>query len=276
MDINELKFLLKLLGCRNYRTALTARGFKDLKNKNKICKSLNDREIIDYSREIASVKILPPGRAVLKVDPDKLPIAAKELQVLEKISKFTAKIKPSQIKAVEVKAEEKEVILRSLSDRGLIELESQMKRTKAEAWITQRGLNYLRDEYNPKGNTTISLELLNNYLRFLRKSLRGEIQPQTETKPTTTGKLSDKQILQIIKDLDREQGTENYLPIFHLRQRLQPQLSREELDRVLYRLQRTDAIELSTLVDPTPYTSEQIDAGIPKDVGGALFFIIVN
>jgi hypothetical protein len=65
---------------------------------------------------------------------------------------------------------------------------------------------------------------------------------------------SDEQILQIIEKLDSELGTENYLPIFHLRQKLQPPMSRDELDQALYRLQKIDKIELRGLVHAQDYT----------------------
>jgi hypothetical protein len=71
-------------------------------------------------------------------------------------------------------------------------------------------------------------------------------------------------------------GTDNYLPIFHLRQKLQPPLSREDLDQALYRLEKSNQLELSSLQEVSAYTPEQIDTGIPQDVGGPLFFIIVN
>ena len=275
MQTDELKFLLKLLGCQNYRSLLSAASFKSLKGKEKICQGLSDRFLVDYSREIAFVQILPPGSALLKLDASQLPISATELKVLEKISKAAGKIKPSEI--AKVKASDREKILSSLADRGLIAVEIQRKRQNAEVWLTPRGLEYLRDEYTAKGtNPAISLDMLTNYLRFLRKSLRAQ-SDVLQTVPTITElKPSDEEILQIVRNLDREAGTENYLPIFHLRQKLQPPLSREELDQALYRLQRHDQIELSSLVDPTPYTPEQIDAGIAQDVGGPLFFIVVN
>lgn len=59
---------------------------------------------------------------------------------------------------------------------------------------------------------------------------------------------SDEKIWQIIEKLDSELGTENYLPIFHLRQKLEPPMSRDELDQPLYRLQKIDKIELRGLV----------------------------
>lgn len=276
MDTNELKFLLKLLGCQNYRSSLTASGFKDFKGKDKICEALGDRELVDYSREIASVKILPPGRALLKIDASQLPITATELKVLEKIGNASARIKLSEITSV--KASEREAILKGLAERGLIEAETKLKRQKAEVWLTGRGLEYLRDEYIPKkgSNPVISLDLLTNYLRFLRKSVGVQADKISSSAASAINKPSDDEILQIIRHLDRELGTENYLPIFHLRQKLQPPLSREELDQALYRLQRNDQVELSSLVDPTPYTPEQIDTGITQDIGGPLFFIVVN
>lgn len=37
-----------------------------------------------------------------------------------------------------------------------------------------------------------------------------------------------------------------------------------------------EKIELSSLQHVTTYTPEQIDAGIPQDISGPLFFIVVN
>jgi hypothetical protein len=282
MDTNELKFLLKLLGCSNYRAGLTT-TFGSFTGKDKICRALGDRELVDYSREIATVKILSPGQALLNLPPGQLPITDKELKVLEKISKASGKIAPSKITSP--KATERDAILKTLSERGLIEAELQLKKVKAEVWLTERGIELLRDDFIPTKSTNpvISQELLGNYLRFLRKTLR--VKPETVSTLSTVNvessveaiiNITDEEILQTIEKLDKELGTENYLPIFHLRQKLQPPLSRDELDQALYRLQRNDQIDLSTLVDPTPYIQEQVDAGIPQNIGGSLFFICVN
>ncbi|HEY9795548.1 MAG TPA: hypothetical protein V6D30_07895 [Leptolyngbyaceae cyanobacterium] len=279
METIELKFLLKLLGCPNYRSSLSAGSFKDFKGKDKICRDLGDRGLVDFSREIASVKILPPGRALIKTDKEQLPLKPNELKVLEKIGTASGKIKSSEITAKSLKAAEREVILQSLSERGLIEAESKMKRERPEVWLTQQGEEYLRDEYSPIGSqrslqsTKISLDLLNNYLRFLRKSQR--LQPDGVLPPTPApiSKPTDEEILQIIRDLDQQLGTENYLPIFHLRQKLQPSLSREDLDQALYRLQRSDQIELSALVEAFRYSPEEVNAAIQQQAGSPLFFI---
>ncbi|MDF5713043.1 MAG: transcription factor RcaD [Rhizonema sp. NSF051] len=278
METNELKFLLTLLGCANYRSPLSAKTFDSFKGKDKICRDLGDRELVDYSREIASVKILPPGQALLKLEPAQIPLVDKEHKVLEKISKASGKITPSQIKMSSLKAAEKEAILTALDERGLIEAENKITRTKAEIWLTQRGLEYLRDDYYPKGKAIISLDLLNNYLGLLRKYIHNKPAPvltNEESPIVTIVNLTDEEMLQTIRKLDRELGSDNYLPIFHLRQKLQPSLSRDELDKVLYRLEEADQIELSTLAEPGQYTPEQVDSGISQISSGPLFFITV-
>ena len=118
--------------------------------------------------------------------------------------------------------------------------------------------------------------MLSDYLRFMRKSVikQETLKSATESAPAIAP--SDEEILQLIRDLDRQLRTDNYLPIFHLREKLQPPLSREELDRALYRLERSNLIELSALQEVVAYTKEQIDAGIPQNIGGRLFFIIVE
>jgi hypothetical protein len=117
-------------------------------------------------------------------------------------------------------------------------------------------------------------------VRFLRKTLRDQPEPVSTSAPinvesaaVTIINLTDEEILQSIQKLDRELGTDNYLPIFHVRQKLQPPLSREELDKALYRLEESDQIELSKLAEPGDYTPEQVEAGIPQFSGGSLFFI---
>lgn len=286
METNDhLKFILKLLGCKNYRSRLGASGFNSFKNKNKICQDLGDRRLIDYTREIGSAKILPAGQALLKLDPGELPIKDKELKVLKKIGQASGNITPAQIKVSSLRSYRRDAILKSLGEKGLIEVETKVKRQRAEVWLTKRGIEYLRDDYTPaKGsNPIISLDLLNNYLRFLRKTLVGTSAqkdiPTSLTKESANKKvthISDKEILQTIQELDRELGTENYLPIFHLREKLQPPLSREQLDKALYRLQGNDQIEFSTLQEAHAYTPEQINTGISQNIGGPLFFISIN
>ena len=277
MNTNELKFMLKLLGYPSYRCNWSL--FRD-KEKTKVCQELERREYVDYSREIVSAQILPAGKALLQIETSQLPITAEELKVLEKIAKAGKKIVTSEIKITKLKSDQKEVILKTLGERGLIKTELKIKKNQAEVWLTDRGLEFLRSEYIPNKtyNPAISLELLGNYIRFLRKNVIPT--DPSGAKPVvdkiTDRKITDEEILQTIKNLDRELGTENYLPIFHLREKLQPPLLRDEVDQALYRLQKSDKIDFSSLQEVTAYTPEQIDAGIPQNIGGQLFFIMVN
>ena len=281
METKQLKFLLKLLGCANYRTSLTSGTFDGFKSeKNKICRDLGELEYVDYSREVATVKILPAGQALLKLDLAQLPIDDQELKVLEKISKSSGKIAPSEIKVSGLKSDERDVILKTLSERGLISAEIKMKMRNADVWLTERGIEFLRDEYNPEGKANIDFNLLGNYVQFLRKNLRVKseqvftlVSDNIESHSDITSNISDEEILETIKKLDRELGTENYLPIFHLRQKLQPPLLRDDLDQALYRLQKSDKIELRGLIHAEEYTPEQYKAGISQRSGSPLFFI---
>lgn len=285
MDLVELKFLLKLLGFTDYRAPISQikpNPKTSTSERDSICRTLADREFVAYSNEVTQFSVTPAGQALLGLDTTQLPIADEELQVLQAAaSGFNT---PDQ---TGISASLQQTSIQSLVDRGLMKADQiQIK----EVWLTERGAEYLTDEYHPSGrDPVISLDLLTNYLRFLRKSLRQQALsvtpridpvvtqevsgPRSSTSPQMLG---DVEILQLIKDLDGELATDNYLPIFYLRQKLQPPLSREEVNQILYRLQRNDLIELSSLQEAIAYTPEQIEAGIPQDIGGPLFFIIVT
>ncbi|BAZ88960.1 hypothetical protein NIES932_04270 [Raphidiopsis curvata NIES-932] len=264
--------MLKLLAATDHRidwSASTLDCFK--KEKNKICQELEKREYVDYSREILSAQILPAGKAALQIESSQLPIALEEIKVLQNIANSSQKIAVSKIKIKSLKSDEKDRILKILSERGLIKVEEKIKRTRAKVWLTDRGLEFLRDEYIPQkgSHPVISLDMLGAYIQFLRKNATGK-------KSVIPKEITDEEILQTIENLDRELGTENYLPIFHLREKLQPPLSRDDLDQALYRLQKINKIDFDPLQEVTNYTPIQIDAGIPQNIGGSLFFIMVN
>ena len=271
METKELKFLLKLIGRDDYCGKLA-----DLKPNTKttitetqsICRGLRDRELVECSETITKIKINSAGKALLKLDANSLPINSDELKILKACTKAT--ITPGKIKLTP--ADKRNKLIASLAERGLIAAAA----TKIEkVWISDRGKQELAIEYCPKGNQpVISLSLLNNYVVFLRKYYRQAKEGRVDT--NNLKKPSDREILETIINLDNELGTDNYLPIFHLRNRLQPPLSRTELDNALYRLQKEDKLELSSLVEAMHYTKEQMDAGIAQDVGGALFFLTVN
>jgi hypothetical protein len=282
MDVQELKFLLKLIGFTDARAPiakLKPNPETKAPQRDRIARQLRDRDLVDYHEEILKFAIAPPGKSLLQLDTQLLPISEEEVQLLQACAEHG--ITPAQ---TGLPLDRRDSIVQSLLDRGLIQAEkTQIK----QVWLTRRGEEYLREEYTPNGNTPVlSLDLLANYLRFMRKSLGASgaiatsgdfpLATASPSPPLSAETLTDDEILRWIQTLDRELGTENYLPIFQLRQQLQPPLSREAFDGALYRLQRSDRIELSSLQEASSYTPEQIEGGIAQDIGGPLFFIIVN
>jgi hypothetical protein len=261
----ELKFLLTLLSCSDYSSPLGAAGFKSFTGKPQLCKELGDRGWIDYSKEITWVKLLPAGKSLLDLDTTSLPVEAEAVKMLTHLAtKPAGKVKLQQITLGKLTNAQKQAILSPLADRGFVELEWQMQRLRGSVRLTAQGLDYLREDYHPKGTAVVSLTLLGHYVAFLRKGVASEV-------VETPVQLDDAGVLERIKTLDAELGTENYLPIYALRQKLE--MGREDVDQALYRLQKTDQIELSSLQETEGYTAEQIEAGIPQPIGGPLFFI---
>lgn len=277
MEIKELKFLLKLLGQPQYRakiTELSPTSGTKASERDKICRDLCDRLLIERTEEIKRLAIAPPGQSLLNLDSTTLPINEQELKVLKSCKEKS--ITPGE---TNLPAASRQQVISSLVERGFIKA---IKVDIKDVWLTQQGKDYLAREYTPegKGNVTLTKVQIGNYVNFLRDSFSPsplQIEPSTAT-PTlfSDQKISDEEILQIIIDLDKKWGTDNYLPIFHLRERLQPPLTRDELDQALYQLQKQGRIELSSLLEGGHYTSEQYDTGIILPGGSRLFFIIVR
>ena len=258
-NLTDLEFLLKLYSCPNQRSDLDV-TFKELQDKTKICQRLGNKGIVDFDREISTVKITPAGQALVEMPSKQIPIAELELKVLEKIIQLgSVKLPQIQVnfKGKKLKAGQRDKIVRNFLQRGLVSAQTKIKSKDAQVWLTPKGIK--------------CLQKVNDCFYSLLESPFPE--GNSQQKPR---KSIESEILQTIQDLDKELGTDNYLPIFHLRQKFQPSLSREELDQVLYRLEKGDRIELSALQEVKAYTPKQIDAGIPQNIGGPLFFITIN
>lgn len=274
MNPIELKFLLKLLGVPDYRTSISKikpNPKTTASKRNGICRELCEWGYLGYTEKVTNLTITPSGRTVLTLAPQKLPISETELKVLQATSKGI--VTPSSISSVP--AEQRQLAIGSLIERGFIKA---VKTQIQEVWLTEHGKNYLQNEYRPSGdNALYSGKMIDNYIQFLRKSMAAippELSPQiNSTTPTLTRKPSDEDLLQTIQELDRALGTKNYLPIFHVRAKLQPPFSRDELDEALYRLQRSARLQLGALQESAHYSDEQLAAGIQREFGGALFFI---
>ncbi|NET48384.1 MAG: hypothetical protein F6K09_06575, partial [Merismopedia sp. SIO2A8] len=250
MEVVELKFLLALLGHPpDYYTALSAlRPTESRSDRNRACRQLCDRGLVDCSEDIIQFKTSKSGTALLQMvqmDTHTVPITSKELKLLKAgVDDWTTPGKA--LKGVAAKT--RQALLREMKARGLIQAESQVK----DVWLTPSGRMYLLKDCNPSGNHTVSFNFLHNYINFLRNEV-GRGYPAdghgAELHWTKADKPTVEDVFGVLQTLDQQLNTNNYLPLFHLRQVVQPPLSREELDQQLYELQRQDKIELSSLQD---------------------------
>lgn len=274
MDVTtlELKFLLKLLGLPGYRGPMNEKlsPGKSAAERDKACKELVNKGIVAYRTEIKGFAIASTGQNLLKLDTSNLPISSDELNVLE-AAKGGKRVTPSTIK--KVASDRRQALIRSLEERGFLTVSDRDIKI-AEVWLTPQGEQFLRHEFKPSGGATVSLNLLASYINFLRQAADSdEVELEnSEFKKIQVSNASE--VLELIVKLDRQHNTDNYLPIFYLRN--QVALGREELDCILYELQRDDKIELDTLQEAINYNEAQIAAGIPQSIGGPLFFISLS
>ncbi|NEP40021.1 MAG: hypothetical protein F6K35_12565 [Okeania sp. SIO2H7] len=163
--------------------------------------------------------------------------------------------------------------IQSIEQMGMSAI-SQIEKTLAAC--AQTGLTELADKFKQQIAATIGATAEEKLLTPVADAEEAiEVESPVVEPPTATTAPTDDEILEVIKTLDYEHGTDNYLPIYLYRGAL-PTLTRKEQDNALYHLAASDRIELSTLQEVRAYTPEQVDAGIPQDIGGRLFFIIVE
>lgn len=183
--------------------------------------------------------------------------------------------------------QKRQVLLQELDARGLIQAETQIK----DVWLTPQGREFLIRDCHPDGNHTVSFNFLRNCMDFFRGELKRLAHGYVPQSPASSGtaiatlsndlcwresqKPEAEDVLALVQTLDQALNTQNYLPLFHLRYAVQPPLIADELDQILYQLQREDKIELSSLQDAIAYPPDQLSAGIPQDIGGPLFFVSI-
>ncbi|ABG49646.1 hypothetical protein Tery_0151 [Trichodesmium erythraeum IMS101] len=272
MDLKHLKFILKLLGYKNYRVSINKiqpeHGMK-VSERDEICYRLCDQGLVEFTREVTKINISAQGKSFLDSKKDSNSLTSEELKVLKATARGA--ISPG---ATGIMPSYREAVITDLLDQDLIKVVAQKIK---EVWLTEKGKQFLCQEYSSHSTAKeISLKMLSDYLQLMRTNYNQEKKPLFSGDSKKKQKPNDDQILAEIWSLDNRHGTDKYLPIFHLREKLQPRLSREELDQALYRLERNHQIELSSLQEVRSYTPEQIEAGIPQNIGGCLFFIILD
>lgn len=271
LETKQLKLLLKLLGMEGYYarvSQVSPTTGTQAPERNRICYQLRDRGWVDLTETIEKIKITPSGKGLLKVDPSEVPISKKELKILNGCQ--SGSVQTSKLKVTPAK--ERDQLINSLIDRGFIAVAQAKPETIT---LNEKGKTFLLEEYNPKGTSpTLTLDMLNNYITFLRK--HQSVSSKNDHDNLVKEDVGEEEVLKLIIQLDQEHNTDNYLPIFYLRDKLQPPLAREELDQILYQLERNKKIKTSSLLEAQKYSREQVNAGIPQEAAGPLFFITVR
>ena len=250
----ELKFLLKLLGCENYCgkiTALKPNSGTSAAERDRICKALSGTGLVDYSSKIDRFSLDRAGKTLLGLDTTSLPVTPDELKVLKVCQREKGYATPGQVSGIS--ADSCQDLVTSLAERGMVKVS---KDSIQEVWLTPQGKQFLLHEYEPNGSSpAANATMIGHYVKFLRENLGQETsvrlaadlptsQPSRQSPvamPIGSQAKPDAQaVLQQIKQLDPLFGNKNYLPIYHLRNELQPPLTRAELDSILYELQREE------------------------------------
>ncbi|MFG6101530.1 hypothetical protein U2F10_04715 [Leptothoe sp. EHU-05/26/07-4] len=294
----EVKFLLRLLEhAPDYRVRISKLKPPNAKTlaseRNRICKNLSSEGLVEYTDEISKYQTNAAGKALLESEINMLPVTYDELKLLKKLLEVAVGKSVPPGTAKQVPASERQRLLKQLEDKGLISVVGE--KVIKDVWLTQTGYQYLQNDCHPTSTSaSLTFSMLGSYLNFLRETLgqqeisrtvnntqtyvKEEAEQQTSPSPSIAdiNGLSPESILDTIKMLDQQLDTDNFLPIFHLREKLQPPLTREGLDKLLFELQSQDLIELITLQEVSDYSDSEISAGIPQNTGGAWFYISVN
>lgn len=282
MEIQYLRILLKLLGQNKYQGKIA-----DIKPNNqtkieatqKLCYELYDKELIKIEEKIISIKANKKNKQLLNTN--------KKENILE--NKILKQCIDKNIKVSEIKitpASKRDLLIEKLVKENLINI-SEKKITHGE--LTEKGKQFLAEEYLTEGlgNITLTKSLLNNYLTFIRHYYIPKNQEKISSTKHLISEVKDENInhnkpiisddiLQTIIQLDRTFNTDNYLPIFYLRNEYKSVLQRHELDSMIFTLQKENKISLSRLVDASQYSVEEYDAGIPQSIGYPIFYLIVK
>ena len=166
----ELKFLLSLVSFDEYRSSITKvkpNSSTPASDRDKACESLVSQGYVECDREISKFAIAGPGKELLK-NADRLPVKLdpQEQKILEACSQA---ITPGTL-GKKVPASDRQPLLRSLVDRGLIKASQESIK---EVWLSAQGKRFLQEAYVPEGNWGITASKVGSYVEFLRESAHG-------------------------------------------------------------------------------------------------------
>lgn len=164
----EVKFLLKLLGCKDYEgkiSELQTGAKASAAEYKRVCESLKSKELIGYSSAIARFTIARPGKTLLALDTTSLPVTPDELKVLKACK---GSMTPESLGS-KIPESAKQQLIESLADRKLLKI---TKSAIEAVWLSTKGKQFLCHEYEPSGSYSLgTADMVAHYIRFLRDHL---------------------------------------------------------------------------------------------------------
>ncbi|NJL86826.1 MAG: hypothetical protein HC886_14045 [Leptolyngbyaceae cyanobacterium SM1_1_3] len=171
----ELKFLMRLLAHPDYRASLSRlspNAKTSAAQRERLCRQLSQKGLVDYSQEISRFALSPAGRTFLGLDHHNLLVTPDELLTLKSAAKGS--LTPEQIHS-RVAIQTRQRLIGTLAERKLVKI------TKIQiqaAWLTTQGQTFLRHHYSPYGHAqALTLTMLGDYLKFIRQAATHSLNP---------------------------------------------------------------------------------------------------
>ena len=166
LSVAELNLLLQLLAQPGYRADINQLklGSKlSAARRDSLCQSLQAQGWIAGEVTVQRFRASRTGRTLMALDTTALPLTPDEHWVLKSCGENS--IPPGQINR-RVPANLRQSLIQGLAAQGLVKI---TQSRLAAVWLTHAGQAFLRHDYCPRGDQSISLTALGHYLAFLRR-----------------------------------------------------------------------------------------------------------
>ncbi len=265
LELAHIKLLLKLVAFPSDAGAINAKGMApnsktSLTLCRRLARELARHELIEAPPQIIKIHTTEAGTQAA-FDPA-IPLEPTVRRLLKDARR--GGITPRH-QATRALGADPEPPLRQLERQGLVTLD------EAIHWIrlTEAGRRFLREDYRPTQTSgQFTPQMLGNYAAFLRAELG-------TTPPAIPPKTLDAEALYQTVERLQQDAPGGLVPLYAVREAVEPPLDRASTDAHLYALAREDRIELITVQEQSNFTPQQLAAGIPQRVGGPLFYVTI-
>jgi len=264
LELAHIKLLLKLVAFPRYEGAINAKGIApNSKTSQATCRRLArelvQRELIEAPPQIEKIHTTEAGTQAA-FDPA-IPLEPAVRRLLKDARRKGVTLANKSVRAL---GSEPEATLRQLETQGLVTLAETMR------WIrlSEAGRRFLSETYRPtQTGGQFTPQMLGNYAAFLRSELAAAPAASPET-------LDADALYQTVERLQQDVPG-GLVPLYAVREAVEPPLDRATTDAHLYALARDDRIELITVQEQSNFTPQQLAAGIPQRAGGPLFYVTI-